>query len=212
MDLLIRNEQPQDHFEVENLTRQAFWNLYFPGCCEHYLAHVMREHPDFVSDMDFVAVSDGKIIGNIMYTRSHIIDESGKKIDTLSFGPFSVLPEFQHKGVGTALLEHSKKIAIEKGCPAITIYGDPHNYCKHGFKCSKDMNVSSPEGKYPYGLLVLELEKVRLDGHKWKCYQSDVYNIDQNQVEQFDKQFEPKEKGYKHSQYLFSMAIRAFIE
>jgi putative acetyltransferase len=74
------------------------------------------------------------------------------------------------------------------------------------------MNVSNAEGKYPYGLLVLELKKEILDGLAWKYYESEVFRIDDSKIEEFDKQFEPKEKGYKYSQYLFSMTIRAFIE
>jgi len=104
MNLSIRQETKNDYRAVENLTREAFWNLYVPGCNEHYLVHVMREHPDFVPELDFVAVLDDKIVGNIMYTRSSITDESDHRMEILTFGPVSVLPAYQKRGIGSSPL------------------------------------------------------------------------------------------------------------
>ncbi|MBP1694689.1 MAG: Acetyltransferase [Chloroflexi bacterium] len=95
MDILIRNETENDYRAVEEITREAFWNLYFPGCHEHYLVHIMRDHADFLKELDFVAECDGKIVGNIMYTKAWLVDETGKEMDIVSFGPISVLPEYQ---------------------------------------------------------------------------------------------------------------------
>ena len=116
MDILIRNELEKDFRQVEELTREAFWNLYVPGCNEHYLVHIMRDHPDFISKLDFVAIHGEDIIGNIMYSKSHVIDknDSNHKIDTITFGPVSVLPKHQRKGVGSALIKHTIKVASEK--------------------------------------------------------------------------------------------------
>jgi len=212
MGISIRNEVESDYREVEEITREAFWNLYVPGCHEHYLVHVLRGHPDFIHGLDFVAVDDNKVIGNIMFSRSYVVNETGEKADTITFGPVSVLPEFQKKGVGSALIRHSIAKASEAGYKAIIIYGDPHNYCRHGFKNGKDHGVSDPEGNYPYGLLVLELEKGVFEGHSWKFYASGVYMIDSSASEEFDKQFEPKSKGYKHTQELFSIQCRAHLK
>jgi putative acetyltransferase len=211
MNVSIRNEAESDYRKVEELTREAFWNLYVQGCAEHYLVHKMRTHPDFITGLDFVAVFEDKIVGNIMYTRSHIIDESNNRIETATFGPISVLPEYQRQGVGSALIRHSKKIAFENNYKVIIIEGHPHNYCRHGFKSSKDCNISGPEGKYPYSLLVLELEKGILQGHNWRYYSSDVYDIDVNAADEYDKQFDFKKKEYKYTQEEFSIASRAYI-
>lgn len=208
----IRNEEESDFREVEILTREAFWNLYTQGCDEHYLVHKMRKHPDFIKYLDFVAVADDKIIGNIMYTKSFVLDESGKKIETITFGPLSVLPEYQKRGTGSALINHSKQIAVQNGHRAILILGHPHNYCKHGFKVSKDYNISDPEGNYPFGLLVLELADGALTGINGKFYYSDVYNLDHDAAAEFDKQFEFKKKEYRHSQYEFQLACRAYVK
>ena len=103
-------------------------------------------------------------------------------------------------------------VVIEKGYPAIIILGDPHNYCKHGFKTGKDFNISTMDGKYPSGLLVLELKKGVFNGHKWKFKESDSYEVNMEEVELFDKKFPLKNKEYKYSQDLFSIMIRSYVE
>jgi len=97
------------------------------------------------------------------------------------------------------------------GYKAIIIYGHPHNYCKHGFKGSKDYSISNAEGKFPYSLLVLELEKGFLDGHEWRYLESEVYCIDPKAAEDYDKLFGPKKKEYRYSQEEFHIASRAYI-
>lgn len=211
MNISIRSELKEDYREVEEVTREAFWNLYVPGCNEHYLAHRMREHSDFLPLFDFVAVHKNKIIGNIMYTKSYVLDECNNRIDTVSFGPLSVLPDYQRKGVGSSLLRHSINALLKNRYKAIIIYGAPYNYCKHGFKSSFDFNISDQDSRYPYGLLVLELEKDVFKGNRWKYYPSDVYNIDPIDAEEYDKQFKFKLKEYTYTQEIFSIAFRAYL-
>jgi predicted N-acetyltransferase YhbS len=213
MDIFIRNELEKDYRQVEELTREAFWNLYVPGCNEHYLVHIMRDHPDFISKLDFVAIYKEKIIGNIMYTKSYVRDknDSNHKIDTITFGPLSVLPEYQRKGVGSSLIKHTIDIASENKYKAIIILGHPNNYCKHGFISSKDFNISDTQGKYPYGMLVFEIKKGIFQDFNWTYYPSNVYKIDQNSCEVFDRQFKPKKKEYKYTQEEFSIACRAYL-
>lgn len=211
MDLLIRNECENDFGQVEYLTREAFWNLHVPGCDEHYLVHVLRNHPDFIPELDFVAILENKIVGNIMYAKSYLLNEENIKLETITFGPVSVLPQFQKRGIGSALIRHSVKRAIASGFKAVIIEGHPHNYCKYGFVGSKSVNVSDSDGKYPYSLLVLELEKGCLLNHTWKYYPSEVYNINEKKSQEFDKLFPPKKKGFKPSQEEFKIACQAWI-
>lgn len=212
MNVLIRIEEEGDHSRVEELARESFWNLYRPGCDEHYVVHTMRTHPDFIKDLDYVAEIDGKIVGSIMYTKSHVFNENNEKIETATFGPLCVHPEFQRKGIGTRLIEYTKTLVQEKQYPAIIILGDPHNYCKHGFLNGKDYNVSTIDGKYPLGLLVLELQKGVFDNHRWRFKESNVYEIDQNNVDEYDKRFPVKEKKHTYTQDIFSILIRSFLE
>ena len=212
MDTLIRNETENDYRAVEEITREAFWNLYFPGCNEHYLVHKMRNHADFLKELDFVAECDGKLVGNIMYTKAWLIDEPGNEMGIVSFGPISVLPEYQRKGIGSTLINHTKNIAIKQGVKAIVILGDPHNYCKHGFKSSKDLNISDLNGNYPYGMLALELEEGVLAGQNWKYRYSAVYEIDEKDADEYDNSFVKKEKGYRYTQEIFSIAFRSYVK
>ncbi len=212
MDITIRHEEVKDYYAVEEMTREAFWNLYRPGCDEHYTTHIIRSHPDYIRELDYIAEINKQIVGSIIYTKSKVYDESDNQLDTLTFGPLCVHPKYQRIGIGTKLIEYTKEIAIEKGYPAIIILGDPHNYCKHGFKNGKDYNISTFDGRFPLGLLVLELENGVFMNKKWKFKESDVYQIDQDKVEEYDKKFKIKEKKYQYSQDLFSMLIRSYLE
>ena len=114
-DYIIRRETENDYRETENLTREAFWNLNTPGCFEHYFVHIMRSHRDFIPELDYVIELDGKVIANVMYCRSKLVDEQGNEKNIITMGPLCVLPEYQRKGFGKALLEHTFKIAESMG-------------------------------------------------------------------------------------------------
>lgn len=205
--LIIRNEIEKDYFVVEDITRDAFWNLHALGCDEHYLVHIMREHEDFIPELDFVIELDGKVIGNVMYTEAKLIDEMGKEKTVLTFGPLSILPEYQRWGFGKKLLDFSFNKAIELGYDAIVIFGNPGNYVSCGFKSCKKYNVCLENDVFPTAMLVKELKPNVLDGKKWYYHESPVYSIDSNDAVIFDKQFKTKEKKYQPSQeefYIYS--------
>jgi predicted N-acetyltransferase YhbS len=159
-----------------------------------------------------VAEIDGRIVGSIMYTESYVENEKTERMATATFGPLCVHPDYQRLGIGTKLIEHTKEIVFKKGYPAIIILGDPHNYCKHGFKTGKDFNISTMDGKYPSGLLVLELKKGVFNDHKWKFQASDSYEVNMEEVELFDLKFPPKTREHKYSQDLFSIMVRSYVE
>lgn len=201
--MIIRNEKKEDYRTVEELTRKAFWNLHCPGCDEHYLVHGMREHKDFVPELDFVLELDGRIVANIMYVKSKLVDEDGNEKEVLTFGPLSVLPEYQRKGYGKQLIEYSFVKSIELGYDTVVIYGNPENYISAGFKSCKKYNVSIEDGIFPVALLVKELREGVIENKNWSFYESSVYNIDKTQAKEFDKNFELCKKEYKPSQELF---------
>lgn len=211
MNVNIRPETIEDYAMVEELTREAFWNLYTPGCDEHYLCHILREHKDFIKEFDFIAETDGKIIGSIMYSRSLLIGDDLEQVPIVSFGPLCVHPDYQRQGIGTALINKTKSLAEQMNVPAIVIYGDPHNYCKHGFKNGIDYQVSNMDGEFPLGLLVLELKPGFFGRKKWKAKQSDVFIFDREDVIKFDKKFKEKEKKSHYSQEIFKIQIRSFL-
>ena len=206
----IRNEKETDYRRVEEITRKAFWNLYAPGCDEHYLVHIMRTHKDFIPELDFVIEVDGQVIGNIMYTKAKLIDESGVEKEILSFGPVSILPEYQRRGYGKKLIEYSFEKAAALGYDVIVIFGNPGNYVSLGFKSCKKYNVCLENGIYPTAMLVKELKPGTLDGRKWVYYQSPVLGIEEKEVERFDEGFERLEKKYQPSQeefYIYSHSV-----
>ena len=212
MHIHIRPETPADHLAVEALTREAFWNLYRPGCDEHYLVHLMRGHADFLPELAFVAEVEGEIVGSILYTCSWVVNELGERVETATFGPLCVHPAWQRRGVGMALIEHTKALVEQQGYPAILILGDPHNYCRHGFRTGKDLGVGSVDGKFPLGLLVLELRPGFFAGHRWKLHTSTVYEFDPALVDAYDARFPAREKKHQPSQELFSMLVRSVVE
>lgn len=211
MNINIRLETIIDYSVVEDLTREAFWNLYAPGCDEHYLSHILRDHKDFIPELDYVAEIDGRIVGSIMYSKASLISDDDGIIPIVSFGPICVHPEHQRKGIGSALIEKTRSVVEKMNLPAIVIYGDPHNYCKHGFKNGIDYNVSNMDGKFPLGLLVLELKPGFFGKKKWKAKQSDVFNYNQEDAIEYDKKFKAKEKKTQYSQEIFKMQIRSFL-
>lgn len=212
MNVNIRLETEDDYSRVEELTREAFWNLYAPGCEEHYLCHILRNHKDFILELDYVAECDGSIIGSIMYSKSFLLSDDFEKVPIVSFGPLCVHPEYQRKGIGTALIGKTKSLVEKMEIPAIIIYGDPHNYCKHGFKNGIDYNVSNMDGEFPLGLLVLELKPGFFGITKWKARQSDVFKYNQEDAIEYDKKFKEKDKNVQYSQEIFKIQIRSFLK
>lgn len=211
-NIIIRNEKKEDWELVERITRQAFYNLYVPGCVEHYLVHIMREHEDFIPELDFVLELDGQVIGNIMYTKAKLTDENGTEKEILTFGPVSIHPAYQRMGHGKMLMEHSFQAAIQLGYDTIVILGSPANYVSRGFKCCKKYNVCIENGKYPAAMMVKELIPHILDDHKWLYQDSPVMAISKEEAERYDDTLEPMEKKYLPSQDEFYIMSQAFIE
>ena len=208
----IRNEEERDYKKVEEVTRAAFWNLYVPGCDEHYLTHIMRSHEDFIRDLDFVIEVDGEIVGNIMYTKAKLIDESGEEKDILTFGPVCILPEYQRAGYGQKIIEHSFEKAAALGFDVSVIFGNPGNYVSRGFKSCKKYNICVSDGGYPAAMLVKELKPGALDGRKWIYHQSAVYEIDQEEARRFDDSLEKWEKKHLPCQEEFYILSHAILQ
>lgn len=212
-DFIIRRETKNDYREVENLAREAFWNLSEPGCFEHYFIHIMRDHEDFIPELDYVIELDGKIIGSIMYCKSMLRDENGIEKNIITMGPICIHPEYQRKGYGKALLEYTFKIAAEMGYDTVINFGNPDNYVARGYKSCRKYNVCFEGDIFPAALLVKVLKDDALDGRKWFYYPSDVDKpCDETKaVEEFDKLFPPKEKGWQPSQEEFYIHSHSVI-
>ena len=201
-NIIIRLETPGDFRAVEELTREAFWNVYVPGASEHYYVHTMRSHPDFIPELAFVLERNGEIIGNIMYTKAWLEDGDGNRKEILSFGPLCVSPKYQRLKLGKLLIEHSFEVAKKMGYDVNINFGNPGNYVSRGFVSCKKKNVSFVvEGNYPTALLVAELIPGVLDGKAWMYIPSTAADCceDTEAVEAFDATFPPKEKKWMPS-------------
>ncbi len=209
-NVTIRPETPRDYRAVEELTREAFWNVYKPGADEHYYVHMMREHPDFIPLLDYVLELDGRIVGSIMYTKARLEDEQGETKEIISLGPLCVAPAFQRKKLGKLLIEHSFDTARAMGYDVNINFGNPGNYVSRGFVSCRKKNVSyMVKGNFPAALLVCELVPGALDGRSWMYVPSTAADCceDTAAVEAFDRTFPPKEKAWRPSQeefYIYS--------
>lgn len=163
----IRLECESDYRTVENLTREAFWNVYQPGCTEHYVLHRYRSNPDFIPELDFVMEIDGTIIGHVMFSKAEIISDDGRSIPILTFGPISISPDHKRKGYGIALLRHSLSAAREMGHGAVLMEGNIDFYKHAGFTLASRLHIhyhAEPrESEVPY-FLGLELKDGYLAG------------------------------------------------
>lgn len=196
-DYTIRRETSADYNEVENLTREAFWNVYRPGCLEHFVLHRYRTRPDFIPELSLCLIVDGRIIAHVMYAHAEIHADDGRIVPIMTFGPISVSPDSQHQGHGRILLQHSMEKAKELGAGALAITGDGDFYGKSGFVVASTKGIhyyAEPrEEAVPY-FLIKELEDGFLDGVTGTYADPDGYDCEGVDIDAFDAQFPPKEK------------------
>lgn len=196
-DFLIRQERPEEYRRVENLVREAFWNVYHPGCTEHYILHCFRSKPEFIPELDLVMERDGRLIGQVMYVHSQICTPEGKEIPTLTFGPVSILPGYQRQGYGKQLVDASCSAAAKLGAGAVLITGNPAFYGKSGFVQGKKIGIrykDDPDADY---FLVRELKPGYLHGVNGTFSDPEGYlAADRNPeaFEAYDRTFPQKEK------------------
>ena len=205
MDVTIRNEIEADYSTVEGLVRDAFWNLYVPGCSEHFVMHNLRRSRDFIPELDFVAEKEGQIVGQIAYSRGLIRDSEGSEKGVISFGPVSVLPALQRRGIGTALIVHSVNLARNLGYPAICIYGDPRYYSRFGFRGGEKYDIKTADDKFAVALLALELKHGVLNNMAGRFIESADFEVDTNELAKYDAAFPVWEKAETESQREFRL-------
>ena len=196
-DITIRLERKEEYKEVENLIRESFWNVYRPGCSEHYVIHVLREDPAFVKELDFVMEQNGKLIGQNMFMRTVINSDDGSDIDVLTMGPICITPELKRKGYGKRLLDYSLAKATYLGFGAVLFEGNIDFYGKSGFDYACRFGIryhDLPEDADDSFFLCKELVKGYLDGITGVYQTPQGYYVDEVEVEQFDRAFPFKEK------------------
>lgn len=182
-NIVIRLEKKEERHEVENLVRESFWNVYRPGCLEHFVLHELRNDADFVPQLDLVMLLDGRIIGQNVFVRAVIKSDSGEDLPIMTMGPICIAPEFKRQGYGKILLDYSLERAKEMGCGAVCFEGSVGFYGKSGFTYASEFGIryhGLPECADQSFFLCKELAA--------------GYFVDEAAAEEFDKRFPPKEK------------------
>ena len=196
-EFTIRPEEKKDYREVENLVRESFWNVYRPGCSEHYVIHVLRDDPAFVPELDFVMEQDGKLIGQNMFMKTYIEADDGRRIDVLTMGPIGITPELKRQGYGKAILDYSLEKAAGLGFGAVLFEGNIEFYGKSGFDYASRFGIryhDLPEGADSSFFLCKELIPGYLDNVTGVYLTPQGYYVKDEEVEAFDLGFPPKEK------------------
>lgn len=186
-NIIIRREGKKDYRSVEELTREAFWNVYCPGCKEHYVLHCYRNDPAFVPELDYIMELDGKLIGQVIYVRSEIECDDGKKLPIMTFGPIGIAPEYKRKGYGKRLLDYSMEQAEKLGAGALAITGNIDFYGKSGFVPAKTKGVryfDDPEADY---FLIKELKEGFLEGVSGTYKDPEGYFVCEKEPQEFEK-------------------------
>ena len=196
-DCIIRLEKTEEHRETEALVREAFWNVYRPGCLEHYVLNQLRNDKAFVPELNFVMEKDGRLIGQNMFMRAAIKADDGSDLPIMTMGPICISPELQGQGYGKILLDYSLEKAAKLGCGALCFEGNINFYGKSGFTYASEFGIryhGLPEGADASFFLCKELKKGYLDGISGEYTPPKGYFVDEAEAEEFDKQFPPKEK------------------
>ncbi len=205
----FRLEKPEEYREVENLTREAFWNVYRPGCKEHFVLNQYRNNPDFIPELDFVMIEDEKIIGHIMFSKAELVLDDGSHIPSWTFGPISIHPDYQRKGYGLKLLNHSLEKAREHGVGFVCMEGNIDFYKHAGFILASHFcihyHTEPRESEVPF-FLAKELIHDWLHEHGVKeatyCPPKGYFVADEypNDFDAFDATFPKKEKAFHEGQ------------
>ena len=196
-NIVIRLEEKSDYREVKNLVRDSFWNVYRPGCLEHYVLNQLRHDPAFVPELDFVMYREAELIGQNIFVRTTIAADDGRSIPIMTMGPICIAPAYKRQGYGKILLDYSVEKARELGCGALCLEGNIDFYGKSGFTYASRYGIryhGVPEGEDVPFFLCRELQRGYLDGITGVYAPPEGYFVAEEAVEAFDKQFLYKEK------------------
>lgn len=199
-DYIIRLEKAKDYKETENLVRDAFWNVYRPGCTEHLVLKHLRNDADFVPLLDFVMEKDGQIIGQIIFVKADIVKDDGSVLPVTTFGPVCIKPQYQRKGYGKILVDYALEKASQMGIGAVLIAGNIKFYSHCGITYAREYGIryhGLPEGASDNFFLCKELKKDYLKNITGEYSTPEGYfaaEKNPQEFEQYESQFSVKEK------------------
>ena len=212
----LRLEEQKDHLKVENLVRDAFWNVYRPGALEHYIVHNLRDDSSFIKELAYVIEKDDEIIGHINYSKGNMnlykenrygvdIKVNDRKGEAIILGPIAINPEYQNQGYGSKLIKHTLKLAREKNIPFVFVVGDENYYSRFGFESASKYNLflegTDTQEENPFFMIKIFGDTFKDEDYDKGIFQNpEVFNADEKDVDEFDKNFEYKEKRVQEGQ------------
>ncbi len=194
MTITVRPETGQDYRAVENLTREAFWDLYRPGCVEHYIVHQLRTAPSFIKELGLVAYCGEELVGAVFFSKAGILRLDGTAAPVLSMGPLCVTPTRQKQGIGSRLITAGLDKARQMGFAGVIIYGSPAYYSRFGFRNAADYRITTATGDNFAQFMALELNPGSLGGMAGRYQDDPVFDFKADDVDLFDRSFPPKTK------------------
>jgi predicted N-acetyltransferase YhbS len=200
MEVIFRKATENDFRESEELTREAFWDLYKPGCDEHYILHKIRKSECYLNELDIVATEGERIIGHIICTKALVIDSLGIKHEVLCVGPLSILPELQRKGHGSKLMEHCIKKASDLGYSGMILFGNPPYYHRFGFRNAAEFQISTKEGLNFDPFMAKELQQNGFAKMQGKFFEDEAFSVAEPELNEFERQFPYREKHITSTQ------------
>lgn len=199
----IRLENEEDYLKVENLVRDSFWNIYRPGAYEHYIVHNLRIHPSFIKDLAYVIEKGGEIIGHINYSKGQIDCGDTKSKEAVVLGPISIDKRYQNQGYGTKLIDYTLKLVKDLNIPYVFVIGDENYYSRFGFESASKYNIylngCDIEEECPFFMIkIFNSDDISLKRGIFS--NPDVFDVNENDVDEFDKRFEFKQKEVNENQ------------
>ena len=194
MKVLIQRTIGKDYSLTENITREAFWNIYKPGCNEHLVLHNIRNTKSYISELDLVAVFENEVIGHIISTKAKVVDSFNNEQEVLCVGPLSVLPEFQKMGIGSELMNYSISVARSLGFSGMILFGNPDYYHRFGFRNAQEYGITTKDGQNFEPFMALELQNNGLANAKGRFFEDDAFEPHPDDLIEFEKNFPFKEK------------------
>lgn len=197
MNEIVRQTRPDEFDETVNLTREAFWNIYHPGCDEHLVLRNFRNSAEYLPELDCVLETDGRIAAHIMYCNAFLSGADGSRTDVLMFGPISVYPQLQRKGYGSKIILSTLEKAAALGCPAVVITGNHNYYHRLGFDSCTKRGIyyeGMPHDDEAVFFMIKVLDESKMPKCECSFKEPDCYKVDTAELEEFEKQFPPKEK------------------
>ena len=201
MEVLIRRTSENDFFQTETITREAFWNLYKPGCVEHLILHNLRKSKSYIAELDLVAVFGNEIIGHIISTIAKVVDSQNTEYKVLCVGPLSVLPDFQKQAIGSELMRHSISTARQSGYSGMILFGNPDYYHRFGFKNAAIYGITTKDSQNFEPFMALELRTNGLADVNGRFFEDDAFEIQHDALIEFEKKFLFKEKLVTDTQF-----------